>query len=224
MSCTGFSPPRTPRILRPSLVSREPSGSSMPRTVTSLEVGFSSRRRIIGPHALLQGFCSPLLFSTRVLPRPRVAVVPPAVPLVDAVLPGASLFGLLLSLESAVFQEPSPAHHDHLLVLLLHSEQGFELVLVRQGRTGACSWSSCHWPLRKYVLEVVSWDSLHLDGHWSTLPRTGMCSEVSTRQWLFGVSLRVDISSLVLLKLVVSLATTTVQCSSTTAALRSACA
>jgi hypothetical protein len=57
-------------------------------------------------------------------------VVPPAVPLVDDVLPSASLFDLLLSLESAVFQERSPAHHDHLLVLLLHREQGFKLVLV----------------------------------------------------------------------------------------------
>jgi hypothetical protein len=59
-----------------------------------------------------------------------VAVVSPAVPLVDDVLPGAPLFYLLLSLESAVFQKLSIAHHDHVLVLRLHREQGFELVLV----------------------------------------------------------------------------------------------
>lgn len=196
----------------------------MPRIATSLEVGLPSHRHTIGPNTPSQGFCSPLLFFTRVLPRPRMALVPPAVPLVDDVLPGTSLFGLLLPLEFAVFQEPSPAHHDYLLVLLLHSEQGFELVPVRQGRASACSWSSCHWPLRKCVLEMVSWDGLHFDGHWRTLPRTGMCSEVSACQLLFGVSLRVDTSSLVLPKLVVLLVTTTAQCSSTTAALRSACA
>ena len=57
-------------------------------------------------------------------------MVSPAVPLVDDVLPGASLFYLFLSLESAVFQELSIAHHDNLLVLLLHREQGLELVFV----------------------------------------------------------------------------------------------
>jgi hypothetical protein len=65
-----------------------------------------------------------------VLPRPGLAVVPPAVPLVDDVLPGSPLFHLFLALESAVFQERSIAHHDSLLVLLLHGEQGLELVLV----------------------------------------------------------------------------------------------
>jgi len=57
-------------------------------------------------------------------------VVSPTVPLVDNVLPSASLFHLFLSLESAVFQELSIAHYDHLLVLRLHREQGIELVLV----------------------------------------------------------------------------------------------
>jgi hypothetical protein len=65
-----------------------------------------------------------------VLPRPRLAVVSPAVPLVDDVFPSAPLFHLFLSLESAVFQELSVAHHDHLLVLRLHREQGLKLVLV----------------------------------------------------------------------------------------------
>jgi len=50
--------------------------------------------------------------------------------MVDDVLPSASLFYLLLSLESTVLPELSTAHHDHLLVLLLHREQSLELVLV----------------------------------------------------------------------------------------------
>jgi hypothetical protein len=50
--------------------------------------------------------------------------------MVDNVLPGASLFYLLLSLESTVLPELSTAHHDNLLMLLLHREQSLELVLV----------------------------------------------------------------------------------------------
>ena len=114
-------------------------------------------------------------------------MVSPAVPLVDDVLPRASLFYLLLSLESAVFQELSIAHHDRLLVLRLHREQGFELVLVGQGCARACSWGSCHRPFGKYLLEVVSWDSIHLDGYWCTLPRTGMCLEASLSVTGLGV-------------------------------------
>ena len=75
----------------------------MPRIVTSLEVGFPSRRPHYWPPCPVTGLLLTFAFSARVLPRPRVAVVPPAVPLVDDVFPGASLFGLLLSLESAVF-------------------------------------------------------------------------------------------------------------------------
>jgi hypothetical protein len=50
--------------------------------------------------------------------------------MVDNVLPGAPLLYLFLSLESAVLPELSAAHHDNLLLLLLHREQSFELVLV----------------------------------------------------------------------------------------------
>jgi hypothetical protein len=50
--------------------------------------------------------------------------------MVDDVLPSAALFYLLLSLESTVLPEFPTAHHDNLLVLLLHSEQSLELVLV----------------------------------------------------------------------------------------------
>jgi hypothetical protein len=66
----------------------------------------------------------------RVLPRPSMAMVSSAVPMVDDVLPSASLFYLLLSLESTVLPELSTAHHDNLLLLLLHRQQSFELVLV----------------------------------------------------------------------------------------------
>jgi hypothetical protein len=64
------------------------------------------------------------------LSRPSLAVVSPAVPLVDNVLPSAPLFYLLLSLESTVLPKPSTTHHDNLLMLLLHREQSLELVLV----------------------------------------------------------------------------------------------
>ena len=64
------------------------------------------------------------------LPRPSLAMVSPAVPMVDDVLPGAPLFYLFLSLESTVLPEFSTTHHDHFLVLLLHREQSLELVLV----------------------------------------------------------------------------------------------
>lgn len=57
-------------------------------------------------------------------------MVSPAAPMVDNVLPGAPLLYLFLSLESAVLPELSAAHHDNLLLLLLHREQSFELVLV----------------------------------------------------------------------------------------------
>jgi hypothetical protein len=50
--------------------------------------------------------------------------------MVDDVLPSASLFYMLFSLESTVLPELSAAHHDHLLMLLLHREQSLELVLV----------------------------------------------------------------------------------------------
>ena len=50
--------------------------------------------------------------------------------MVDDVLPSASLFYLLLSLESTVLPELSAAHHDNLLVLLLHRQQSLELVLI----------------------------------------------------------------------------------------------
>ena len=111
-------------------------------------------------------------------------MVSPAIPLVDNVLSGAPLFYVLLAFEPAVLQELSVAHHDHLLVLFLHGEQGFELVLVRQGCARACSWGSGHRPFGKYLLEVVSWDSIHLDGYWRTFPRTGMCLEALL---VFGV-------------------------------------
>jgi hypothetical protein len=111
----------------------------------------------------------------RMLARPRLAVVPPAFPVVDDVLPGAPLLYLFLPLESAVFPELAAARHDHLLVLLLHGEQGLELVLVRQGSARAGGWGSCHRSFGKHLLEMVSWDSLHVDGYWRTLSRTGMC-------------------------------------------------
>jgi hypothetical protein len=60
--------------------------------------------------------------SARMLPRPRLAVVPPAFPVVDDVLPGAPLLDLFLPLEPAVFPELAAARHDHLLLLLLHCE------------------------------------------------------------------------------------------------------
>lgn len=68
--------------------------------------------------------------AARVLPRPSLAMVSPAAPVVDDVFPGAPLLYLFLSLESAVLPEPSAAHHDNLLLLLLHREQSLELVLV----------------------------------------------------------------------------------------------
>ena len=64
------------------------------------------------------------------LSRPKLAVVPSAFPLVDDVLPSAPLLGLFLSLESTVIPELAATYHDHLLVLLLHREQGLKLVLV----------------------------------------------------------------------------------------------
>ena len=39
------------------------------------------------------------------LPRPGLAMVPPAIPLVDDVLPGAPVLDLLFALESTVFPE-----------------------------------------------------------------------------------------------------------------------
>ncbi len=57
-------------------------------------------------------------------------MVSPAIPMVDDVFPSASLFHLLFSLESTVLPELPPAHHDNLLVLLLHREQSLKLVLV----------------------------------------------------------------------------------------------
>ena len=84
----------------------------------------SADRRVPVPHYCLS-HC-----AARVLPRPRLAVVPPAFPLVDDVLPSAPILDLLLSLELAVFPELAAARHDHLLVLLLHCEQGLKLVLV----------------------------------------------------------------------------------------------
>lgn len=95
--------------------------------------------------------------------------------MVDDVLPGAYLFYLFLSLEFTVLPEPSTAHHGNLLVLLLHREQSLELVLVRQGCACACSWGSRHRHFGEYLLEMVSWNSIHIDGYWRTLPRTGMC-------------------------------------------------
>jgi len=68
--------------------------------------------------------------TARVLPRPGLAMVSPAVPMVDDVLTSAPLFHLFLSLESTVLPELSTAHHDHLLMLLLHREQSLQLVLV----------------------------------------------------------------------------------------------
>ena len=50
--------------------------------------------------------------------------------MVDDVLTSAPLFHLFLSLESTVLPELSTAHHDHLLMLLLHREQSLQLVLV----------------------------------------------------------------------------------------------
>jgi hypothetical protein len=105
-------------------------------------------------------------------------MVPPAVPMVDNVLPGAPLLHLLLSLESTVLPELSTAHHDNLLLLLLHREQSLELVLVRQGCARACGRRSRHRPFGKYLLEVVSWDGIHIDGYWRTLPRAGTLSQL----------------------------------------------
>ncbi|KAI9436777.1 hypothetical protein BJY52DRAFT_1385866 [Lactarius psammicola] len=77
------------RIPRPSLVSQGLLDLSMPRIATSLEVG------------LTQHFDTTLILARRMLPRPGLAMVPPAVPLVDDVLPGAPVLDLLLSLKSA---------------------------------------------------------------------------------------------------------------------------
>ena len=107
------------------------------------------------------------------LPRPGLALVPPTISLVDDVLLGALVLDLLLALESAVFSELQAAHHGRLLVLLLHGEQGFQLVLSRQGRARARSWSSRHRPARQHLLEVVSWNCVYLDGHRSSLPCAG---------------------------------------------------
>ena len=107
------------------------------------------------------------------LPRTGLAVVPPAVPLVDDVLPGAPLLDLLLALESAVLPELQAAHNDHLLVLLLHGKQGFKYVLGRQGRTCARSWGSRHWPARQHLLEMVSRNCFYVYGYRGSLPRTG---------------------------------------------------
>jgi hypothetical protein len=78
----------------------------------------------------LMKLCS-VVSPARVLPRPSLAMVSTAVPMVDNVLPSTSLFHLLLSLESTVLPELSTAHHDNLLMLLLYRKQGLELVLVR---------------------------------------------------------------------------------------------
>ena len=110
------------------------------------------------------------------LPRPGLAVVPPAFPLVDDVLPGAPVLDLLLALESAVLPELEAAHHDRLLVLLLHGEQGFELVLGGQGRARARGWGSRHWLAGQHLLEMVSWNCVYLDGDRSALPCTGASS------------------------------------------------
>lgn len=151
--------------------------------------------------------------------------------MVDDVLPGASLFYLFLSLESTVLPEPSAAHHDILLVLLLHREQSLELVLVRQGCTRACSWGSRHRHFGKYLLEMVSWDSIHIDGYWRTLPRTGMSvSFLPVSLVLLGVLAEGELLtctpcfSLALPKLVVLPETTIALCNSTTAVSHSACA
>jgi hypothetical protein len=102
-----------------------------------------------------------------------MAVVPPAVPLVDDVLPGAPILDLLLTLESTVLPELQAAHHDRLLVLLLHGKQGFQLVLGRQGRACARSWGSRHRPARQHLLEMVSRNRVYVYGYRGSLPRTG---------------------------------------------------
>jgi len=161
----------------------------MSQIATSLEVRLSplSLYRAPFPQALV--FLCSLHRAARVLPRPHLAVVPPAFPLVDAVVPGAALLDLLLSLKSAVLQELQAARHDRLLVLLLRREQGFEWALVRQGRARACSWRPRHRPSREHLLAVVSWGGVYLDGHWRALPRTGMRS-LKCRTFALSVSLR----------------------------------
>jgi len=148
-----------------------------------------------------------------VLPRRGLAVVPPAVPLVDDVLSGATLLDLLLSLESAVLAELQTTHHDHLLVLLLRGEQGFDIFLGRQGCARVRRWGPRHRSAGQHLLEMVSRDCVYLDGHRCSLSCAGASFLVSARFKRPTLPF-----SLVLPKLVVSLETTTVPCNSTTAA------
>ena len=111
--------------------------------------------------------------ATRMLPRPRVAMVQAAAALVDHVLPRAALLDVFLDPEPAVDPEHPAVRHGRLLVRGVRGQPRRKLLHLRPGRHRLRLRRIRHRHLREHLLPTRRRHRVHVHGHRRALPRPG---------------------------------------------------